>query len=347
MSRELHEILEDIKSQLRERRGCSIKQLARTFKSSDTNGDGDFDFEEWSMVLNRAGIFLKTQEMAKVFKAFDVDKSGKISYEEFLVGISKGKLTGRRAKIALKAFTKYDTNDTGIVDLETLKSVYDPSRHPKVLSGELKEEQAYKEFIAQFDGTRMGKKKQRLRVTLEEFMTYMAELSSFIRTGDEKFVHMIEKAWKVRETPSKELKLMDKKRLDMLKEEIREKVRQRTKCSKFENVTLYRACRHFDANDSGDIDVEEFSHALNTLGIHLPAEEEEALFESFKPKNGAVSYWDFSKALFEDTEPDQSTSMVKTIGRKEPVASGSAKIFSPIARTKIPLWAQEAVARKS
>merc|ERR1712146_154448 len=132
----------------------------------------------------------------------------------------------------------------------------------------------------------------------------------------------------------------DKKRLDSLKEEIREKVRQRTKCSKFENVTLYRACRHFDANDSGDIDVEEFSHALNTLGIHLPVDEEEALFHSFKPQNGAVSYWDFSKALFVDTEPDLSTSMVKTIGRKEPVASGAAKVLSPIARSKIPKWAQ-------
>ena len=176
-------------------------------------------------------------------------------------------------------------------------------------------------------------------------MNYMAELSSYIRSSDDQFVNMMEKAWKVRETPTKEMKIMDKKKLDGLKDEIREKVRQRTKCSKFENVTLYRACRHFDTDESGGIDCDEFSHALNTLGIHLPADEEEALFESFKPKNGAISYWDFSNALFHDTEPDQTTSMTKTIGRKWPVESGPNKMSSPIQKTKVPEWAQAAVKR--
>mmetsp|Transcript_22658 Transcript_22658/g.36410 ORF Transcript_22658/g.36410 Transcript_22658/m.36410 type:complete len:343 (+) Transcript_22658:133-1161(+) len=340
MSRTLPEILEDVKAQLKVRRGCSIKQLARTFKQNDQSGDGSFDFDEWSMCLQRAGIFLKNHEMSRVFQSFDTDKSGSISYEEFLVGISRGKLSGRRAKICLKAFAKFDKNDIGIVYLNDMKAVYDPTTHPKVLSGELKEEQAYKSFINSFNGTLLQKvKKKPIRVSLEEFMAYMAELSSYIPASDDKFVQMVEKAFKVREVPSAEMKEMDKKKLDSLKDEIREKVRQRTKCSKFENVTLYRACRHFDTDDSGDIDCDEFSHALNTLGIHLPENEKEALFESFRPQNGAISYWDFSKALFRDTEPDLNTSMTKTIGRKEKVPSGPNKILSPIAKKKIPQWA--------
>jgi len=342
-NRDFQTIMEDIKQQLRERRGCSVKQLTRCFRKSQRGIDGIFEFEDWSDVLNQAGIFLKTQDLKRVFKGFAYEKNGThvVNYRKFLEGIARGRLHGRRSDIAQKAWLKFDKLERGIVPLKDLSNAYDPGTHPRVLTGDLKEEQAFKEFVSHFDGSRnTTEKKKRTEVAKEDFMSYMAELSSFFPSSDNDFVNMMQKAWKVRETVTKEMKEMDKKRLDFLKDQIREKVRQRTKCSKFENITLYRACKNFDLDDSGDIDSEEFALALNTLGIHLPEHELEALFNSFGLSEfGTITYWNFSHSLFKNTEPDISTSMTKTIGRKGPVESGPAKARSPVARHKVPSWA--------
>lgn len=79
----------------------------------------------------------------------------------------------------------------GIAELENLKSVYDPSLHPRVLTGELKEEQAYKEFLHYFDGTRFGKKKERMRVDFSNVFTDCVTLkwTLSLNTGDTRRVH--------------------------------------------------------------------------------------------------------------------------------------------------------------
>ncbi len=347
--RTFEEIMEDVKTQLRNRRGASMKQLARTFAKSEAGINGNFDLAGFTKVLNEAGVFLRTQEVSAIFKAFLEDGATTIKYKAFLDGVARGRLQGRRRKIIMKAFIKMDKDESGTVPLQELMNAYNIGGHPKVETGELKQSQAYAEVLAVFDGTAQGEKKKREKVPMQVFMNYFAELSAYYPSSDDAFVRMVEKAFKVRETVTKEMQELDKKRLDYLKDQIREKVRQRTQCSKFENVTLYRACRHFDTDDSGDIDSEEFANALSTLGIHLPVDEREALFNSFGlSANGTITYWDFSKSLFKGTEPDISTSMTKTIGRKGPVEAGPAKVNSPIARNKVPLWAQKhaAVSKK-
>mmetsp|Transcript_21574 Transcript_21574/g.43317 ORF Transcript_21574/g.43317 Transcript_21574/m.43317 type:complete len:367 (-) Transcript_21574:436-1536(-) len=340
MARTPEDVIAEIKMQLQETRGRSVQQLARLFQKHDS-GNGKFDFNQWSELLTKGGIFLRTFDLRTLFRNFA--KAELIDCEMFINAILKSKLVGRRQRIAKKAFAQFDQTGHDIALLKSMKTVYDPSIHPKVLSGDMKEEEAYKEFVGKLDGSRFGQPKAKpVKVTLEEFMEYMAEIGADI-PEDNDFVDMMQKAWKIRETPTKEMILLDRKHVDALKDTIREKVRQRTDSQKFENMTMYRACRHFDLSNSGDIDLQEFSNAITVLGIHLRPEDERALFESFNPQNGAITYAEFSNALFADPEPDQSTSMFKTIGRTHAVPAGKAKCLAPIRRSKIPSWALESV----
>eukprot|EP00954_Amorphochlora_amoebiformis_P010211 798700-Amorphochlora_amoeboformis.AAC.3 len=73
MARPLSEITEDLKMQIATRGGASISALARCaidgcFKINDINGDGKLSFEEFELVLGRAGLFLKRQELTMLFR---------------------------------------------------------------------------------------------------------------------------------------------------------------------------------------------------------------------------------------------------------------------------------------
>ena len=50
-----------------------------------------------------------------------------------------------------KAFLKFDRNGDGAIDAADLKGVYNCSFHPKVVRGEMTEDQVFLEFLANFN----------------------------------------------------------------------------------------------------------------------------------------------------------------------------------------------------
>ncbi|GAB5363317.1 hypothetical protein AAMO2058_000872700 [Amorphochlora amoebiformis] len=317
MARPLSEITEDLKMQIATRGGASISALARCFKINDINGDGKLSFEEFELVLGRAGLFLKRQELTMLFRYIDKDKSGCLDYKEFIEGLS-GPVSGRRKAVALLAFNKFDKTGDGVVDIKDLRNTYDASRHPKVLSGQLTEEQVYKKFLSAFEGDNGTKGDG--KVTKAEFLDYMADLSANFPYSDDRFVQMVCKAWRIKEDIAKVLGV-DPTVIEALKDEIREKVRQRTTGSHYERNTLAHTFRKFDIDDSGKVIFVEFRKALATLGIQPSEHLARALFNDFDASgNGAVTYEEFSNALYKRERPELSKSMLTTIGtsKKKP-----------------------------
>jgi calcyphosin len=67
-------------------------------------------------------------------------------------------MNAKRQAIADKAFLKFDKDGNGYIDASDLKGVYNCSFHPKVISGEMTEDQVFLEFLANFgDKNRDGK----------------------------------------------------------------------------------------------------------------------------------------------------------------------------------------------
>lgn len=58
-----------------------------------------------------------------------------------------------RTAIVLEAYSKLDESGDGVVNLEDLKGFYDASNHPKVLEGEMSEDDVLSKFLNRFEGS--------------------------------------------------------------------------------------------------------------------------------------------------------------------------------------------------
>ena len=77
---------------------------------------------------------------------------------------------------------KFDKDGNGCIEPEDLKGVYNASYHPKVISGEMTEDQVFLEFLVNF-----GDKNNDGKITRKEWNDYYSAVSSSI-DSDEHFV---------------------------------------------------------------------------------------------------------------------------------------------------------------
>jgi Ca2+-binding EF-hand superfamily protein len=179
--------MEKVKAQLGQR---GIRGLGKAFNTMDTNGNRKLDSSELFVGLSHCGCNLTEGESDLLLASLDTNKDGSVNFDEFLVGL-RGQLSLARAAVVANAFTKFDTNQNGFINAEDLKGVYCVSSHPKVISGEMTEDEAFLEFLANFadrnnDGT----------ITREEWCDFYAAVSASVDT-DDFFVALLRKAWKM------------------------------------------------------------------------------------------------------------------------------------------------------
>ena len=91
-----------------------------------------------------------------------------------------------------RAFDILDTTGDGVVTVEDLSGVYDPSWHPDVKEGTQEPETVLRKLLDQFD---TGAVKDGI-ITIEEFEEYYQNLSASI-DDDEYFELMMRNAWHI------------------------------------------------------------------------------------------------------------------------------------------------------
>ena len=97
----------------------------------------------------------------------------------------------RRQAITDKAFLKFDKEGHGYIDAQDLKGVYNAAFHPKVISGEMTEDQVFLEFLSHF-----GDKNKDGKLTRSEWNDYYSAVSASI-DNDDHFVQLMKTAWKL------------------------------------------------------------------------------------------------------------------------------------------------------
>jgi Ca2+-binding EF-hand superfamily protein len=100
-------------------------------------------------------------------------------------------LNETRQAVVAAAFCKFDLDGSGVVTASDLRVVYSCNAHPKVTSGEITEDEAYLEFLANF-----GDKNNDGKITMTEWCDYYAAVSSSI-DNDDHFVELMRTAWKM------------------------------------------------------------------------------------------------------------------------------------------------------
>lgn len=90
-----------------------------------------------------------------------------------------------------KAFLKFDKDGSGFIEASDLKGIYSAQIHPKVISGQMTEDEVFLEFLAHFgDRNRDGK------IQRDEWNDYYAAVSASI-DNDDHFVQLMCTAWKL------------------------------------------------------------------------------------------------------------------------------------------------------
>ena len=140
----------------------------------DSDGSGKLCLNEFQQVLDDYKIpGISASDTQRLFNVFDRNGDGEITFEEFLTSLC-GEMSDLRKRLVREAFEKLDENGNGTLEMNEVKSKFDPSRHPDVKSGLRTVEEArfgFFEMFTTFHNASTGFSGER-SVTLDEFMEY-------------------------------------------------------------------------------------------------------------------------------------------------------------------------------
>jgi Ca2+-binding EF-hand superfamily protein len=129
---------------------------------------------------------------------FDKDIDGCVNFDDFLLRI-RGKPNELRQEIINSAYDKFNKDQYGLIDIRDLKylyindnnrGVFNSSLHPKVISGEITHDQAFDQFLKNFNDKGGGK------IDKYEWDDYYAAVS-YSMESDEHFVYLVKKVWQL------------------------------------------------------------------------------------------------------------------------------------------------------
>lgn len=135
---------------MNERGARTIRGLGRVFKAIDADGNRRIDAQEFFVGLNECGCTLDKTETDLLLAHFDTDQDGTVNFDEFLVGL-RGTMNEARQAVVDQAFQKFDLDGSGsAITASDLRVAYNVHSHPRVISGEITEDEAFLEFLANF-----------------------------------------------------------------------------------------------------------------------------------------------------------------------------------------------------
>ena len=183
------EVVNKAKDIINKRGVESIRSSGRVFRQFPSyDGRDKVNIDDFIFGLRECGINLPKQDLDVILYFFEKDKDGMINFSEFLTAL-RGKPNDRRQAIIDKAFLKFDKEGTGLIDVTEIRQIYNCSKHPKVVSAEMSEEQVFSLFLKNFnDKNNLGK------IDRKEWNDYYAAVSYSI-DNDDHFVIMMKTTW--------------------------------------------------------------------------------------------------------------------------------------------------------
>lgn len=156
----------------------------------DTNGDRKIDKQEFYWGLKDLGCSISKKEAGILLESLDTNADGFVNFDEFLTGL-RGHPNATRQEVIDRAFRKFDTTNSGVINCYDLAVVFDCTRHPRVRSGEMTSDDVFIEFLACF-----GDKGGDGKISEAEWNDYYGGISTSI-VNDGHFCQLMVSAWKL------------------------------------------------------------------------------------------------------------------------------------------------------
>ena len=138
--------LNKLKSILIMRGSHSLFSFQRKLSLYDLNHQGLISFENFANIAQTYTMNISTEELKFIFDIFDKEKTGLINYNELIQTIT-GQISPQRKLIIKNVFEKFNKDNNGKVSVNGIKLLFNPRRHPDVISGKKREGEVFGEFL--------------------------------------------------------------------------------------------------------------------------------------------------------------------------------------------------------
>ncbi|XP_028674253.1 calcyphosin-2 isoform X1 [Erpetoichthys calabaricus] len=178
-----------IKEKMGNRGVRTITGLGKYFRNLEKSGNGVLQKAELQLALKTFHLDIPNKEFEGVWLILDENEDGQLDYGEFIRGIV-GEMSEYRKSFVRKAYVKLDPNKTGSISITDINKFYCVKGHPKVISGDVTEEQLRAAFIT----TLQEVCKDKSEISYSEFEDFYEGLSIEI-TEDEDFINILKHSW--------------------------------------------------------------------------------------------------------------------------------------------------------
>jgi Ca2+-binding EF-hand superfamily protein len=164
-----------------------VRSLGKQFTIFDTNGDRLLDQQEFYWGLKNLNCSISKREANVLLVYLDTSKDGLVDFNEFLTGI-RGQPAAERAEVIQRAFNKFDVYGQGCIQISDLESAFQCPRHPKILSGEMTNNDVFVDFLATFGVLR--------QLSYQQWADHYAAVSAQIMSTDQ-FIELMCTTWQL------------------------------------------------------------------------------------------------------------------------------------------------------
>ena len=165
----------------------AIRIIGKKLREAPTyNGNNKINKDDFLICLRDSDLFLPKAANEKLVHHYDKDIDGYIYFTEFLTDL-RGTPNPQRQEVIDAAFHKFEKDASGMIDIRDLKGVFNASKHPNVMCGEIVQEQAFYEFARNFNEN-AGK------IQKCEWNDYYAAVSASVQ-NDEHFITLLKGTW--------------------------------------------------------------------------------------------------------------------------------------------------------
>lgn len=186
-----------------------------------------------------------------------------------------------------------DKDGSGQITVSDVKHLYDPSHHKDFIEGTKTKEEVIEEFLDSFDGARGNNDGV---ISKQEWDDYYTDLSMSTPSEDY-FVQMMESVWGIMEDEDSQVNQDYVRELVKL---IRERLLKMSNQSSDEYI-LRKVFNYFDANESGNITIDELAAMLAKLQISVDRKYLYGIMKKIDAdNNGAIEFNEFLNFIIMD-----------------------------------------------
>eukprot|EP01052_Picozoa_sp_SAG31_P005925 SAG31_NODE_268_length_18767_cov_4.644900_1_plen_411_part_00 len=189
-----------VRSIVKARYGEGLKGIQRFFSAIDSTRSGKWSFEDLVDGLKDFGVPATRKELRAFFDYLDVMHVQRVSFESFFV-FMKGQLPERRRQVVQQAFAKLDRDHDGLITADDMRTCFDGSMHPGVMSGKRQERQIIDDIVADFESRARAIRsaaspESSFQYNISDFEDYYGAVGAYIDDEDY-FTLMVKRSWQL------------------------------------------------------------------------------------------------------------------------------------------------------